>query len=81
MAPILPSIIGIMSPILSELYTHAQLNALFMAANFPGDAPEGNKIEKSRKWLRRVNTDSDDPLKIFGVLIAEFMDAEPVRGR
>ena len=52
-----------------------------MAANFPGDAPEGNKIEKSRKWLRRVNTDSDDPLKIFGVLIAEFMDAEPVRGR
>jgi hypothetical protein len=77
MAPIPPSIIGIMSPILSELYTHAQLNALFMAASFPGDAPEGNKIEKCRKWLRRANTDSDDPLKIFGALIAEFMDAEP----
>jgi hypothetical protein len=71
------SFIGIASPILAELYTHAQLNALFMAAGFPGDVPEGNKDEKSRKWLRRANTDSGDPLKIFGVLIAEFMDAEP----
>jgi hypothetical protein len=32
-----------------------------MAASFPGDAPEGNKIEKSRKWLQRSNTDSEAP--------------------
>lgn len=77
MTTIPPSIIGTVSPILAEVYTHAQLNALFMAAGFPGDEPEGNKIEKCRKWLRRANTDSSAPLKMFGTLIGEFMDAEP----
>jgi hypothetical protein len=77
MAPIPPSIIGIASPILADKYTHAQLNSLFMAAGFPGDAPEGNKIEKTRQWLRRANAECFDPLKTFAVLIAEFMDAEP----
>jgi hypothetical protein len=46
MAPIPPSIIGVVSPILAEKYTHAQLNSVFMAMGFPGDPPEGNKIEK-----------------------------------
>jgi hypothetical protein len=77
MTAIPPSIIGTASPILAEAYTHAQLNALFMASGFPGDAPEGNKIEKCRNWLRRANSESSDPLKMFGALIAEFMDAEP----
>ena len=76
MTAIPPSVIGTVSPILAEAYTHAQLNALFMAAGFPGDAPEGNKIEKCRNWLRRANSESSDPLRMFGALIAEFMDAE-----
>jgi hypothetical protein len=76
MTTIPPSVIGMVSPILAEAYTHAQLNALFMAAGFPGDAPEGNKIEKCRNWLRRANNESSDPLEMFGALIAEFMDAE-----
>jgi hypothetical protein len=76
MAAIPPSIIGVASPILADAYTHAQLNALFMSAGFPGDAPDGNKIEKCRNWLRRANSESPDALKMFGVLIAEFMDAE-----
>lgn len=77
MTAIPPSIIGTVSLILAEAYTHAQLNALFMAARFPGDAPEGNKIEKCRNWLRRANGECSDPLKMFGALIGEFMDAEP----
>ena len=64
MTAIPPSVIGTVSPILAEVYTHAQLNALFMAAGFPGDEPEGNKIEKTRKWLRRANGESADPLKM-----------------
>jgi hypothetical protein len=67
MTAIPPSIIGTVSPILADAYTHAQLNALFMAARFPGDAPEGNKIEKCRNWLRRANSECDDPLRMFGV--------------
>jgi len=72
-----PSIIGVVSPILAEKYTHAQLNALFMAAGFPGDPPEGNKTEKCRNWFRRANNENNDPLKGFARLIAEFMDADP----
>jgi hypothetical protein len=76
MATIPPSVIGTASPILADAYTHAQLNALFMSAGFPGDAPEGNKIEKCRNWLRRANAQCQDPLPMLGALIAEFMDSE-----
>lgn len=76
MAPIPPSVIGTASPILADAYTHAALNALFMAAGFPGDPPAGNKSEKCRNWLRRANTESQDALTMFGRLIAEFMDIE-----
>jgi hypothetical protein len=57
-------------------YTHAQLNALFMSAGFPGNAPEGNKSEKCRVWLRNGNQDLAEPLEAFGKLIAEMMDVE-----
>ena len=77
MTSIPPSIIGVLSSVLAEIYTHAQLNSLFMAAGFPGDPPEGNKTEKSRNWLRRANTQHQEPLKLLGALLAEYMDAEP----
>jgi hypothetical protein len=77
MSVIPPSIIGVLSPILADIYTHAQLNALFMAAGFPGDAPGANKIEKSRNWLRRANVEGHEPLKMLGALLAEYMDSEP----
>ena len=76
MASIPPSLIGTAGPILAEAYTHAQLNALFMSIGFPGNAPEGNKIEKCRIWLRNGNQILTDPLEAFGRLIAEMMDAE-----
>jgi hypothetical protein len=70
------SVIGTVSPILAEGYTHSQLNDMFMAAGFPGDAPEGNKSDKVRAWLRRANEECDEPLALFGQVIAEFMDVE-----
>ena len=69
-----PSIIGSVGPILAAAYSHSQLNALFMAAGFPGDPPDGNKVDKCIAWLRRANQECDDPLARFGRLIAEFMD-------
>jgi hypothetical protein len=77
MAPIPPSVIGTVSPILADAFTHSQLNDMFMAASFPGDAPEGNKSDKVRGWLRRSNIECSDPLTMFGALIAEFMDTDP----
>lgn len=76
MALIPPSVIGTAAPVLAEWYTHTQLNALFDSHGFPGDAPEGNKVEKSRLWLRQGNKQLPDALSNFGQLIAEMMDSE-----
>jgi hypothetical protein len=76
MPPIPPSVIGTVSPILADAFTHSRLNDLFLAAGFPGDVPPGNKSDKVRGWLRRANKECDDPLAMFGVVIAEFMDTD-----
>jgi hypothetical protein len=76
MPSIPPSIIGTASPILAEAFTHSRLNDLFMAAGFPGEVPPGNKSDKVRSWLRRANKECDEPLAMFGQVIAEFMDTE-----
>jgi hypothetical protein len=76
-----PALIGTAGPILDTHYTHAELNALFMQAGFPGDPPEGNKTHKCLSWMRRANTECSDPLKLFGALIAELMDGEPTAWR
>jgi len=49
---------------------------LFDSHGFPGDAPAGNKVEKSRLWLRQGNKQLPDALSNFGQLIAEMMDSE-----
>lgn len=72
-----PSLIGTVSSLLAQRYTHDQLDALFMSAGFPGDPPEGSKPAKVMAWLRSANRDGDDALGRFGRLIAEFMDTEP----
>lgn len=74
-----PALIGAASSALSEAFTHDQLNSLFMTAGFPDDPPEGSKAAKCQAWLRLANRDSDNPLEMFGRLIAEFMDTEPKR--
>ncbi|SRR5260221_7657269 len=81
MTQIPPALIGTAGPILDTHYTHAELNALFMQAGFPGDPPEGNKTHKCLSWMRRANVECPDPLKLFGVLIAELMDGEPTAWR
>ncbi len=77
MTQIPPALIGTTAPILDAHYTHAELNALFMQAGFPGDPPEGNKTQKCLSWLRRANAECAEPLSLFGTLIAEMMDVEP----
>jgi hypothetical protein len=76
MAPIPPSIVGTVAPILADAYTHSALNSLFMANGFPGDPPEGNKSDKCLNWSRRANNESADPLAMLASLIAEFMDGD-----
>lgn len=80
MPKIPPALIGTVAPVLANAYTHSQLNSLFMAHGFPGDPPEGNKVDKCQSWLRRGNKDLTDPLSSFGQLIAEYMDQEVPTG-
>lgn len=76
MTKIPPSLVGTCATQLADRYTHAQLDAAFMAAGFDGDAPEGNKVQKCQSWLRRANAVHDDPLTLLGAVIAEYMDEE-----
>lgn len=80
MAQIPPSLIGTCSTLLSDRYTHAELNALFMSAGFEGDPPEGNKVQKCQEWMRRANKGLIDPISLLGRLIGEYMDEEFAAG-
>ena len=80
MPKIPPSLIGTFAPLLANSYTHSQLNSLFKAHGFPGDPPEGNKVDKCQSWLRRGNKELANPLSVFGQLIAESLDLEEPTG-
>lgn len=68
-------IIGLVSDILSDSYTHAELNSLFLHADAPGAEPVGNKSVKCQEWLLRCNkTDDVDALKVLGKVLEEFME-------
>lgn len=74
MAQIPLTVIGAAAPILGDWHGHTALNSKFLACGFPGEPPAGNKIEKVRVWLTRGNSQVPDPLRSFGMLIAEMMD-------
>ncbi|MFZ2655452.1 MAG: abortive infection family protein [Victivallales bacterium] len=70
-------VIAVLSDVISQAETHATLNALFMYADAPGDAPEGNKQFKVQEWLRRVNkTESVDPFRVLGKILEKYLDDE-----
>ena len=71
------AIIGVMSNIYSDYYTHSQINSLFLAASAPDEIPETNKPDKITNWLRLINNKSIEPLKILGALLEGFLEQEP----
>lgn len=74
-------VISVLSEVISDAETHATLNSLFMYADAPGDAPEGNKQFKVQEWLRRANkTPTVDPLQILGKILEKYLDDEPLEG-
>lgn len=69
-----PSLIGLLGPSLANDNTHAELDSLFLSAGAPGDPPEGNKVHKTQEWLRRINREHAEPLKVLGTLLGEYLD-------
>lgn len=70
-------VIAVLSDSLPGLETHASLDSLFLHADAPGDPPEGSKPVKTQAWLRRINKESDSPLKALGKLIECYMELTP----
>src|SRR5690349_20921015 len=69
-----PSLVGLLGSVLADDYTHAELNSLFLSASAPGDPPDGNKVHKVQEWLRRINKEHAEPLKVLGDLLGEYLD-------
>jgi len=67
-------VIAILADYLSKIETHASLDNLFLYADAPGDVPEGSKIVKTQKWLRRINEESEYPLIVLGKLIENYFE-------
>lgn len=67
-------IIAVLSDTLYNIESHAGLDNLFLYADAPGDPPEGSKSVKTQAWLRRINKESEFPLKVLGKLIETYME-------
>jgi hypothetical protein len=67
-------VIAVLSDNFAALETHVSLDNLFLYADAPGEPPEGSKPVKVQTWLRRINKESDDPLKVLGKLIETYME-------
>lgn len=70
-------VIAVISQHLPDLETHASLDNLFLYADAPGEPPEGSKVVKTQSWLRLINKESDQPLKVLGKLIETHMELTP----
>ena len=70
-------VIAVLSDVLDEQETHANLDRLFMYAAAPGDPPAGNKKVKVQEWLRRTNRDQGvDAMAVLGRVIEAVLDVE-----
>jgi Abortive infection C-terminus len=70
------NIIGVLSSIFDEQYTHAQIDRLFAYADAPSENPGGNKLSKTTEWLRSTNLHHTRPLAVLGALIEETMEKD-----
>jgi len=67
-------VIAVVSDVLAMRYTHARIDYFMEAANIQCTQPSGNKVDKTRTWLRFANETSEDPLATLGKVITEFME-------
>jgi len=67
-------VIAVVSDILATWYTHDRIDYFMRAAGVDCDAPAGNKVDKTREWLRHANANMPDALATLGNVILEFME-------
>lgn len=69
-------IIGVVSEIFDQFYSHSDIDRHFAYADAPGEPPDANKVKKTMEWLRRTNKQSDTPLGVLGSLLEDIMERE-----
>jgi len=70
-------VIAVVSEILADNFTHSRINILFSSAGAPGDAPDGNKVDKCHNWLLRCNRKPGvNALAVLGVLLEALLEVE-----
>lgn len=67
-------VIAVLADYLPNKETHDTLDNLFLYANAPGEPPEGSKLKKTQAWLRKINKESPEPLRVLGKLIESYME-------
>jgi hypothetical protein len=67
------SLIGLLSRVIPARYTASQIDSLFLSAGAPEAVPEGSKQTKVQNWLRKINLESAEPLRILGKIVDDFM--------
>lgn len=70
-------IIGILSEIFSDYYTHAEIDRLFLQSDAPEEEFEGNKTAKVQHRLKMTNARAPAPLETLGLFIEDFMERDP----
>jgi Abortive infection C-terminus len=67
-------VMAVVSDVIANRYSHAQIDNMMEAAGIEGGSPGGNRQVKARAWLQRANETISDPLKILGKVIIELME-------
>lgn len=70
-----PKLIGTLSKLIPNFYTHAEIDNLFFLAGAPEEIPEEfAKLKKTQTWLININKKIDDPLKVLSFIIEDFLE-------
>lgn len=69
-------VIAVVADILADFYTHSELDVLFESAGSPGEPPSGNKVDKTRAWLKRISNDISESLEMLGKILEEYMEVD-----
>ncbi|WP_374374249.1 abortive infection family protein [Tabrizicola sp.] len=68
------SLIGLLSQIFPDRYTQAEIDSLFLFAGAPEPIPDGSKATKVQAWLRQINARADQPTRVLGIILDDFME-------
>jgi hypothetical protein len=60
--------------VLAIRFTHSRIDYFMEAAGVQGNLPLGNKVDKTRSWLKQANQLNSDPLATLGKAITELME-------